>query len=219
MRSPKTSPQRAMGTLLVMTSDACSYRLETSWKNRFAASWSKRDVADFINDEQAVTAEPGQFGGEFAAGVSVLEAADPAGRGVEEDPVASSGGLDADADGEVRFPGSGRAEQDDVLRLGQEHARAQVRDQVPVCRRLVPQVGAGGFAFGDFFGEHRGQVLLVGPARVAGLVAQAAERFTDPRRPQRAGVVLDLRDRFGTDHDATAKTTGAASMSTLKSSS
>ena len=43
----------------------------------------ERDVADFINDEQAVTAESGQFGGEFAAGVSVLEAADPAGRGVE----------------------------------------------------------------------------------------------------------------------------------------
>jgi len=39
--SPKTSPQRAKGRLLVKISEACSYRLETSWKNRFAASCSK----------------------------------------------------------------------------------------------------------------------------------------------------------------------------------
>jgi hypothetical protein len=38
--SPKTSPQRANGRLLVRIGEAYSYREETSWNNRFAASCS-----------------------------------------------------------------------------------------------------------------------------------------------------------------------------------
>ena len=90
------------------------------------------------------------------------------------------------------FAGAGRPEQDHVLGFGQEHPGAQMRDEVPVrgglvvevellqvlCagepRGLDPQGGPGGFAFGDFAGEDRGQVFLVGPAGVPGLVAEAA---------------------------------------------
>jgi hypothetical protein len=39
--SPKTSPQRPKGLLLVTITLALSYLFETSWKNRFAASDSK----------------------------------------------------------------------------------------------------------------------------------------------------------------------------------
>jgi hypothetical protein len=39
--SPKTSPHRPKGLLLVTMRDARSYLLETSWKNRLAASASK----------------------------------------------------------------------------------------------------------------------------------------------------------------------------------
>ena len=69
-----------------------------------------------------------------------LESSHPARRGVEEDPVAGLGGLDPDVDGEVCFPGSGRSKKDNVLRFGKEHARAQVRDQVPVGGGLMVEV-------------------------------------------------------------------------------
>jgi hypothetical protein len=39
--SPKTSPQRPKLLLEVTMREARSYGLETSWKNRFAASGSK----------------------------------------------------------------------------------------------------------------------------------------------------------------------------------
>ncbi len=41
VRSPKTSPQRANGTFEVRIHEACSQRLETSWKNRRAAHCPK----------------------------------------------------------------------------------------------------------------------------------------------------------------------------------
>ena len=64
----------------------------------------ERDVADQVDDEQDVAAQPDHFGGEFPAGVSFLEAGNPACRCAEEDQVAVFGGLDADSDGEVCFP-------------------------------------------------------------------------------------------------------------------
>ena len=100
----------------------------------------ERDVADFIADQDAVAAQPGQLRGEFPAGVGVLEAGDPARCGVEEDAVAVFDGLNAERDGEVCLAGAGRAEEDHVLRLGDEGARAQVRDQVPVGGGLVIEV-------------------------------------------------------------------------------
>jgi len=142
--------------------------------------------------------------------MSLLQPGNPAGCGIEEDPVAGLGRLDADPDREVGFAGAGRPEQDHVLGFGEEHAGAQVGDEVPVCGGLVVEVEllevlvrgepcgldpgrrAGGFAFGDFTGEDRGQVLLVRPAGVPGLVAETAEPVADPWCAQGPGVVLDL---------------------------
>ena len=42
-----------------------------------------------------------------------------------------------------------------------------------------PESGAGGVARGDFAFEHGGEVVLVGPAGVAGLVGQPGRRFGD----------------------------------------
>jgi len=57
--------------------------------------------------------------------VCLLQSGNPADRGVEQHPVAVLRRLGPAADGQIRFPGAGRAEQDDVLRFGQEHAGAQ----------------------------------------------------------------------------------------------
>ena len=96
-----------------------------------------------------------------------LKAGDPAHCGVEEDPVSVLGGLNTQCDGQVGLSAPWRAEQDHILRLGDERAGAQVFDQVPVggglmievevLQRLMPrepggldpQRGTGCLAFGD----------------------------------------------------------------------
>lgn len=92
----------------------------------------ERDVAYFVDQQQAVAAEFDQFLGEFPAGVGFLEAGDPAGGRVEEDPVPGLGRLDADAHREVRFTGAGRSKQDHIFGFGEEYPGAQLRDEVPV---------------------------------------------------------------------------------------
>ena len=91
------------------------------------------DVADFVADQHAVAAQPGQLCGEFPARIGFLEAGDPPGRSVEQDSVTVFGCLNAQRDGEVCLPRAWGPEEDDVLALGDEDAGAQVRDQVPVC--------------------------------------------------------------------------------------
>jgi hypothetical protein len=59
------------------------------------------DVADLIDDEQAVAAQPCELLAQAAGGVGGLEPSDPLGRGCEQDAVASLGGLDAQADREL----------------------------------------------------------------------------------------------------------------------
>ena len=56
--------------------------------------------------------------------------------------------------------------------------------------------GAGGFPGGDFPGQDRGEVFLVGPAGLAGLVGEPGCCFPDPGRFHRPGVVLDLAGGF-----------------------
>ena len=120
------------------------------------------------------------------------------------------GCLDADADREMGFAGAWRSEQDHVFGFRKERPGAQMRDEVPVRGGLVVEVElfqilvgrepcgldpgrrSGGFAFGDFTGEDRGQVLLMGPASLPGLVPEPAEPIADPRCSQCPGVVLDL---------------------------
>jgi hypothetical protein len=59
-------------------------------------------------------------------------------------------------------------------------------------RGLDPCRRSGGLAFGDFTGEDGGQVFLVRPAGVPGLIPEPAETVADPRCAQGLGVVLDL---------------------------
>ena len=109
--------------------------------------------------------------------------------------------------------GSGRAEQHDVAGFGQEPAGGQGGDlladgglgvEVEVLQRLDggepggadPQLGAGGVAGADFAFEDGGEVVLVGPAGIAGLVGQPGGGFGDPGCFQRAGEVGDLLDRL-----------------------
>ena len=83
--------------------------------------------------------------------------------------------------------GAGGSEQHDVPGFGEEPARCQGRDllahgglgvPVELLDRFAspepgcpdPQLGAGGVAGGDFAVEDCGEVLLVGPSGVAGVV-------------------------------------------------
>ena len=91
-------------------------------------------VADLVDDDQSVAAQPGQFVGESAGAVGVGEAGDPLGRGREQHPVAVVGGGDAEAGGEVGLAGAGRAEQDDVAGFGQERRRRPTRRPVGARR-------------------------------------------------------------------------------------
>ena len=96
-------------------------------------------------------------------------------------------------------PGPGRPEQDDVAGLGEEPARRECGDLLPhgwlgapveLLDRLPrseprgpdPQLGAGGVAGCDLAVQHRGEVLLVGPSGVGGVICQSAGRFGDPGR-------------------------------------
>jgi hypothetical protein len=60
---------------------------------------SEGDVSDFVDDDERVAPEPGEFGMESSGGASLGEAVDPIGRGGEQDPVAGLAGPDRDPDG------------------------------------------------------------------------------------------------------------------------
>jgi hypothetical protein len=62
-----------------------------SWKKGLAASASKRDVADLVDDEQRVAAESLQLGMQPPGGVGVGETVDPLGGGGELDVLAGLG--------------------------------------------------------------------------------------------------------------------------------
>jgi hypothetical protein len=86
------------------------------------------DVADFVDDQQRVAAEPDQLGLQPPGVVGVGEPGDPFGGGGEGDPVPCLAGPDRQPDREVGFAGAGRAEEDDVVAGGDEVQGAQVGD-------------------------------------------------------------------------------------------
>lgn len=67
----------------------------------------KGDVADSVNDEQAVAAEFREFMGKLPSGVGFLQPGYPSGSGVEEDPVAGFGRFDASTQGQMGITGAG----------------------------------------------------------------------------------------------------------------
>ena len=88
------------------------------------------DVADFVDDDQRVAAEPAQLVVETAGGVGEGEAVDPFGGGGEHDAVPGVAGADGHTDGEVGLAGAGRAEEDDVVAGGDEVEGGEVGDDV-----------------------------------------------------------------------------------------
>jgi hypothetical protein len=83
------------------------------------------EVADFVDDDQSVAAQPGELGRESAEAVGFGESGDPVDGGGEQDAVAVVGGDHAERGGEVGFAGAGRSEQHDVAGLGQERPRGE----------------------------------------------------------------------------------------------
>ena len=75
------------------------------------------DVADFVDDQQRVAAEPGELGLEPPGVVGLGEAGDPSGGGGEQHPVPGLAGPDRQPDREMGFAGAGRL-QGELIRLG-----------------------------------------------------------------------------------------------------
>lgn len=111
------------------------------------------------------------------------------------------------------FAGAWRAEQNDVAVLGEVGAGGQGLDggagaglvvKVEIvqgfhrgeARGADPQSGAGGVAGGDLTLEHRGQVVLVGPAGIAGMVGQPCRGLGNSGRLERGGEMGDVFERL-----------------------
>ena len=110
------------------------------------------------------------------------------------------------------FAGAGWAEQHDVAGLGEERAGCERGDLLTDSGLVVPVEvveglagrepgptdplrGPGRVASGDLAFEHGGEVVLMGPAGITGLVGEPGSGFSDPRCFQRGGEVVDLLDR------------------------
>jgi hypothetical protein len=68
----------------------------------------KRDVADFVDDQQRDPLQPVEFCVEAAVALGVGEQRDPFGRGLERDAMPGQAGADPERDAQVRFAGAGR---------------------------------------------------------------------------------------------------------------
>jgi site-specific DNA recombinase len=90
----------------------------------------ERDVADLVDDEQRVAAQPDEFLLEPAAVVGFGQSGRPFGGGGEQHPVAGLAGADRDTDGQVGFTSAGRAEEHDVVLGCHEVQRPEVGDGV-----------------------------------------------------------------------------------------
>ncbi len=105
----------------------------------------------------------------------------------EEDDVAVLGQVGPGGEGLDRGAGGGLVVEVEVVdRLGRGHLGG-----------ADTQPGAGGVAGGDLSLEDGGQVVLVGPAGVAGVVGQPGRGLGDPGRFQGGGQVGDLLERLG----------------------
>lgn len=169
------------------------------------AQVNKSDVANLVDDEQRDPAELDQFVLQLAGVVGVGESRHPLGGGGERDPVAGLAGADAQPDGQVRFAGAGRAEEDDVLLGGDEVQRAQVGDrlafegalmvEVEVFQRFSGREAGGpdaafaavGLAGGNLALQAGDQELFVGPRFAASSFGQPLDRRGQRGRLQRTG--------------------------------
>jgi hypothetical protein len=173
--------------------------------------WLAGDVADFVDDQHRVAAQPGQFGLQVAALVGVGEAGDPLGGGGERDPVPGLAGPDRQPGGQVGFAGAGRPEKDHVLPACHEVQGAQVGDDFSfqssgmVVVELFQGLAGGepggpdtalaavGLAGGDLTLQAGGQELLVRPGLGPGPLSQPRHRLPQRGGLQRPGQERDLR--------------------------
>ena len=189
--SPKTSPQRPKGLLLVTIRLSPFVAGGDELEEQVGGLGFEGDVADLVDDQQRDAAEAGELVLEAAGVVGVGEAGDPLGGGGERDAVAGLAGPDAQPGGQVGLAGAGRPEEHDVVFGGDEVQGAQVGDDLAFEGPLVVEVevlqglaggepgradaalAAVGLAGGDLALQAGGQELLMasrtrpGPARPA----------------------------------------------------
>ena len=147
----------------------------------------ERDVADFVDDDERVAAEPGQFGLETAGVVGFGESGDPFGGGGEQDTVPGLAGPDGQADREVCFAGA-RSEGDRLQQL-----RAVLPCDVRVIAETHPLFGR--LLAARSFKRWNGVLLLVVdlPDGSPGTIRADATDVFGVGGPQGAVSVLDAR--------------------------
>ena len=182
------------------------------------------EVADLVDDDQAVALDASEFVVEGVAVLRGFEAVDPLLGGRERDAVSGLAGLDCQRDREVALAGPGRAEEAHVAVLVGPRELREVQDQgllgaglggeVEVLKRLVGRqrgvtdalAGAGSVAGEDLGLQQRFEKLLVGPALIARAGGGLLEALKQPgafileikngsRSPIRAAVLVMRRAR------------------------
>jgi hypothetical protein len=123
--SPRISPQASKPRLLVTMIEPRSYRRATRAKSRFAGLAFEWEVADLVDDEQAVALQAPQLGVEGVAMLGFFEAVDPVLGGGERDAVPGLAGLDRqrDREGHIVFQRGGLV--GDVWRIEGNGSRPQ----------------------------------------------------------------------------------------------
>ncbi len=186
------------------------------------------DVADLVDDQQWVAAQPDQLVLEAARVVGLGEPGDPLGGGGELDAVAGLAGADRDPGGQVGLAGAGWAEEDHVLLGDHEVQGAEVGDQVALESAGVvevellqalaggepggadPALTAVGLPRGDLALQASHEELLMGPGLRPGPFGQPRDGLAQGGRLQSPGqegdlageVALGHRVRLGRGHDA-----------------
>src|SRR5258708_4230162 len=88
----------------------------------------ERDVADLIDDQDGIAAQPDQLGLQPSGVVGLGEPGDPSGGGGERDPVPGAAGAARGAGGGVRLACPGGAQDPRVVAGGDKARGARVRD-------------------------------------------------------------------------------------------
>ena len=204
--SPKTSPQRPKGLLLVTIRRGAFVAGGDELEEQVRGFGFEGDVADLVDDEQRVAAEADELGLQPAGvvGASARRATHSDG-GREQDPVPGLAGADPQPDREVGLAGAGWSEEHDVVFGGDEVQGAQVGDEVAfeaagvVEVELLDRLAGGepggadaalaavGLPRGDLALQAGDEELLMGPGLGAGPFGQPGHRLAQRRVPSTPG--------------------------------
>jgi len=92
--SPNTSPQRPNGLLLGDDQAGAFVAGADELEEQVGGFWFERDVADFVDDQQWISAQADELGLELSGVVGCGQDADPVGRGGEQHAVPGLAGPD-----------------------------------------------------------------------------------------------------------------------------